>query len=107
MESNSATRIKSRHLASFVEATRSGSLKTAATHLYLTQPAISKALKDLEDILGARLLERGRGGLSLTREGEVFFPFAEQSLAALSHGVASLEAISAGRAAPLRIAIRC
>lgn len=103
MESIDARLIKNRHLSAFVEATRTGSLKAAAERLYLTQPAISKTLKDLEAIIGARLMERGRGGLRLTREGEVFLPFAEQSLAALGHGLSSLEALSAGEAAPLRI----
>lgn len=103
MEIKDARRIKSRHLAAFVESTRSGSLKIAAARLFLTQPAISKTLKDLEEIIGTRLLIRGRGGLQLTREGEVFLPFAEQSLAALGHGLASLAGLSAGEAVPLRV----
>lgn len=103
MENNKAKLIKFRHLAAFVESTRTGSLKAAAERLFLTQPAISKTLKDLEEILGVCLMERGRGGLNLTREGEVFLPFAEQSRAALEHGLSSLEAINAGDAAPLRV----
>lgn len=103
MESKKAKQIKFRHLSVFVESTRAGSLKRAAERLCLTQPAISKTLKDLEDILGTSLMGRGRGGLHLTREGEVFLPFAEQSLAALEHGLSSLEAINAGDATPLRV----
>lgn len=103
MEIRRARQIKSRHLSAFVEATRSGSLKTAAERLFLTQPAISKTLKDLEEIIGVQLLERGRGGVRLTREGEVFLPFAEQSLAALGHGLASLAGLSTGEAVPLRV----
>lgn len=77
--------------------------RSAAQRIGLTQPAISKTLKDLETILGVALLHRDRGGIALTREGAVFRQFAEQSLAALSHGVTSLDAISQGSAVPIRI----
>jgi len=105
MEYNAARRIKMRHLSAFVETVRCGSLKAAAERIHLTQPAVSKTLKDLEEILGAQLLERDRGGVALTREGAVFRQFAEQSLAALGLGLASLDALSAGRATPLRLGV--
>ncbi len=103
MESNRLRKIKMRHLSAFVETVRRGSLKAASEQIMLTQPAISKTLRDLEDILGVTLLHRDRGGIRLTREGAVFRQFAEQGLAALNHGLASLDALSAGRATPLRI----
>ena len=103
MEIMRARQIKIRHLSAFVETVRCGSLKVAGERIFLTQPTISKTLKDLENILGVTLLHRGRGGISLTREGAVFRKFAEQGLAAVGHGLASLDALSAGRAAPLRI----
>lgn len=103
MESNRLRQIKMRHLSAFVETVRCGSLKAASERINLTQPAISKTLKDLEMILGATLMHRDRGGIELTREGTVFQQFAEQGLAALSHGLSSLDALSAGTATPLRI----
>ena len=103
MESNRLRQIKMRHLSAFVETVRRGSLKAASEQIMLTQPAISKTLRDLEEILGMTLLHRDRGGIRLTREGAVFRQFAEQGLAALNHGLASLDALSAGRATPLRI----
>ncbi len=103
MESNTLRRIKMRHLSAFVETVRSGSLKSAAARILLTQSAISKTLKDLEHILGVALLKRDRGGIELTREGAVFLQFAEQGLAALTHGLTSLDALNAGAGAPLRI----
>lgn len=80
-------RIKFRHVQCFVEIARQRSLKRAADRLFLTQPAISKTLKELEDILGAQLLTRSRAGVSLTREGEVFLHFAEMSVGALQQGI--------------------
>lgn len=103
METDKLRQIKLRHLSAFVETVRYGSLKAAAEHINLSQSAISKTLQDLESILGAELLTRNRGGVELTREGAVFRQFAEQGLVALSHGVSSIDAISAGRSTPLRI----
>ena len=80
-------RIKLRHLEAFVEIARLGSLKRAAERLHLTQPAISRTLAELEQILGARLLMRGRGGAQLTAQGEVLFDFAQAGLGALERGL--------------------
>ena len=57
-----------------------GSISKAAESLYVTQPALSRRLKALEDELGYRLFirEKGRRGLSLTPEGEAFEPVAEK-----------------------------
>ncbi len=82
MESNRLRLIKMRHLSAFVETVRCGSLKAASERIFLTQPAISKTLKDLEVILGVALMRRDRGGIELTREGAVFQQFAEQRFAA-------------------------
>lgn len=83
-------RIKFRHLDAFSAIARARSFKLAAEQLNLTQPAISKTLKDLEDILGIKVMERSRSGVSLTPQGEVFLQFAEQSTAALRHGLRSV-----------------
>ncbi|EAQ43883.1 pca operon transcriptional activator PcaQ [Roseobacter sp. MED193] len=83
-------RIKFRHLDTFSAIARAGSFKKAAAELNLSQPAISKALKELEGILGTDLMERDRSGIKLTQKGEVFLQFAEQSTAALRHGLRSV-----------------
>lgn len=88
-------RIKFRHLDAFSAIARARSFKHAASELHLTQPAISKTLKELEGILGVTLMQRSRSGVTLTSEGEVFLQFAEQSTAALRHGLQSLRATDA------------
>lgn len=91
-------RIKFRHVQCFVEIARARSLKKAADRLFLTQPAISKTLKELEDILGAQLLTRSRAGVGLTRQGEVFLHFAEMSVGALQQGIDGVgQAVDGGR----------
>lgn len=84
-------RIKFRHLDAFSAIARAGSLKLAADQLNLTQPAISKTLKELEDIAGARLMQRSRAGVRLTPEGDVFLQFAEQSSNALRQGMHAVQ----------------
>lgn len=88
-------RIKYRHIQCFVQICREKSLKAAAEKLFLTQPAISKTLKELEQIMGAPLLYRNRGGVILSRQGEVFLHFAEMSLAALQQGLTGVEQLGA------------
>lgn len=88
-------RIKFRHLDAFSAIARARSFKRAAEQLNLTQPAISKTLKELEEILGVVVMARSRSGVSLTPEGEVFLQFAEQSTAALRHGLRSIRSTGA------------
>lgn len=96
-------RIKLRHLEAVTTIARHGSLKGACADLNLTQPALSKTLKELEEILGAALMTRDRGGIRLTPEGEVFLEFAGQSLAALRRGVTGVAELRAGGAEVLRV----
>ncbi|MBE3639231.1 LysR substrate-binding domain-containing protein [Mangrovicoccus algicola] len=83
-------RIKLRHLQAFTTITRAGSFRAAAEQLLLTQPAISRSMAELEEILGARLLSRDRGGVALTPVGAFFLSFAEASLAALERGISGV-----------------
>ena len=83
-------RIKFRHLQCFMAVAQHGSLQKAADVLSVTQPAVSKTLKELEDTLGVRLFERGRKGAVTTPEGEAFARHAGASLGALRDAVASV-----------------
>jgi LysR family pca operon transcriptional activator len=80
-------RIKFRHIQCFVEIAQERSLKLAADKLNLTQPAISKTLKELEETIGATLMSRSRAGISLTPQGKMFLHFAQISLASLQQGL--------------------
>ena len=52
-----------------------GSLKGAADELGYTQSAVSQAVKALERELGTTLIERGKQGVSLTRDGKQYLPY--------------------------------
>ncbi|WP_031324563.1 LysR family transcriptional regulator, partial [Pseudomonas taiwanensis] len=73
---NLDTRIKYRHLLCFLEIARQGSLARAADILAISQPAISKTLKELEDLLETRLFARSRQGVELTPAGTRFMRYA-------------------------------
>ncbi len=84
------SRIKIRHLACFLEVAARRSFGGAAEALAITQPAVSKAIAELEDILGVTLFERSRRGVFLTGYGEAFQQYAGASMTALRQGVDSV-----------------
>ena len=69
--------IDSRRMLTFREVARLGSFSRAAEALALTQPAVSQQVAALERQAGARLLERGPGGLALTPEGALLLEHAD------------------------------
>jgi LysR family pca operon transcriptional activator len=83
-------RLKIRHLRALVAVAEQGTLVRAADVLSITQPAVSKTLAELEDIVGRRLLERTHKGVKLTSAGRVLLRHAGASLRALSEGLDSL-----------------
>jgi LysR family pca operon transcriptional activator len=80
-------RIKLRHLSCFLEVARLRSMGHAATALHISQPAVSKTIQELEQLLGGSLFDRSRRNLFLTPFGETFYRYAATSLAALRQGV--------------------
>lgn len=69
-----------RHLRIFEAVAREGSMNRAAARLYLSQPTVSKAVKELEEYYGVRLFERLSQRLYITREGELLLSYARQVL---------------------------
>src|SRR2546423_6173612 len=94
-------RIRLRHLQCFLAIAQHGNLRRAAQALSITQPAVTKTLNELEDMLGTALFVRGRKGAVLTPEAEVFRPHASASVAALQRAVDSI--VRSPGEAPLRI----
>ncbi|MDB6145065.1 MAG: LysR family transcriptional regulator [Pseudomonas sp.] len=87
---NIDTRIKYRHLVCFLEVARQGSLARASDKLAISQPALSKTLKELETLLGVSLFVRSKTGAVLTESGVAFLRYAGPSVQALREGVNSL-----------------
>lgn len=70
-----------RHLRYFVAVASQGSFSRAAEILHLTQPPLSRQVKDLEEELGVPLLVRGTNSVKLTEAGELFYEEAREVLA--------------------------
>ena len=88
-------RLRFRHLQLIAEVERTGSLSRAAEALSLTQPALSKALKEIEDMLGFEIFHRGARGLQKTTQGAVVAHGASLLLRKLLHVQAEAEAAGA------------
>lgn len=69
-----------RHLRYFAAVAAHGSFNRAAEVLHLTQPALSRQVKDLEDELGVQLMLRGQNAVKLTEAGELFYEEAREVL---------------------------
>lgn len=81
-------------LAAFVEVADCGSFTRAAGTLHLSQPAISKRLKSLEDQLGQSLFDRVGRKVLLTEAGRALLPHARQVLQTLEDGRRALSSLS-------------
>lgn len=61
----------------FYDVAKAGSINGASKNTYISQPAISKAIKKMEDELGVKLFVRNSSGVSLTNNGEKLFYYIE------------------------------
>ncbi|XXN63647.1 LysR family transcriptional regulator [Enterobacter ludwigii] len=68
--------LKLHQLRAFVDVARQGSIRAASRLSGLSQPALTKAIQELELALGARLFERRQQGVTLTDIGDNFFQHA-------------------------------
>lgn len=66
------------HLRYFIEVAAEGSITAAADLLYVAQPTMSAAMKDLEARVGRTLLLRSARGVTLTADGTEFLGYAKQ-----------------------------
>ena len=64
-------RLKLRDLHILLVVVQRGSMAKAAAELAISQPAVSRAIADMEHALGLRLLDRGRNGIEATLYGRV------------------------------------
>ena len=96
-------RLKLRDLHILLTVVQQGSMAKAAAELAISQPAVSKAIADMEHTLGLRLLDRGRSGIEPTAYG---CALARRGLAVfdeLKHGVEELAFMADPTAGELRI----
>lgn len=89
----------------FYEVARCGNISRAAKELYISQPAISKAIGKLEESLGTRLFLRNSRGVQLTPEGNVLFQYVSDAFDSLSRGEKELKRIHDFHIGQLKIGV--
>ena len=89
-------------LVGFEAAARHLSFTKAGEELYLTQSAVSRQIKDLEDQLGVPLFQRRHRALSLTEAGQQFYAVAAQVITTMRAATERLRS-QAGKRRPLSV----
>jgi DNA-binding transcriptional LysR family regulator len=97
-------RLRVRHLDVFRMLVETGSQSETAARMHITQPALSKWLRELESNAGISLFDRGRG-LTLTAAGELLLRYAERVLGDSTRTARELDALLAGSSGLLRIGV--
>lgn len=102
---NLLARASLRQIETFVQAYELGSLVRAAERLSITQPAVTKRLKDLETDIGAALFRRIGRGIEPTAFGDALYDHAVTVLAELRAADAKLESIKDGDGGTVAIGV--
>jgi len=97
-------RLKIRHLEVFLTLVETGSQSATAAQLNITQPALSKWLRELEEDIGAPLFERGRR-LTPTTYGEIVLHYAHRVLGDTTRMGDELKTFQAGQSGRVRVGL--
>ncbi len=76
-----------RHLRYFAAVAEHGNFSRASANLNLTQPALSRQIRDLEDEIGVALFHRGTNSTTLSEAGEIFYEEARDLLSRANRAV--------------------
>jgi DNA-binding transcriptional LysR family regulator len=96
-------RIKLRDLHILLVIAQRGSMAKAASELAMSQPAVSRAVSDIERALGLRLFDRSRNGIELTAYGHALVRRGASIFDELTQGLQELEFLSDPTVGTLRI----
>ena len=92
-----------RHLRYFITVAEELNFSKAALKLYTAQPSLSQQIKDLEEDVGVKLLNRTKRKVELTEEGAVFLEQARLTLAQADKAIAMARQVSQAKQQMLRI----
>jgi LysR family transcriptional regulator, carnitine catabolism transcriptional activator len=82
----------------------SGSFTEAAERALISQPALSRAVKDVERVLGVRLFDRTTRSVAVTADGREFLRVAREILAGADNGLARFQAYRDGHRGTVTVA---
>lgn len=87
----------------FMEVAKYQSFSKAASHMFISQPAVSKQVAILEESLGVSLLDRSPSGLTLTEAGRMFYDFFQKAQAEFHTVWDEARSLAAGQTGAIRI----
>src|SRR5262249_22472637 len=96
-------RLKLRDLDTLIAVAQSGSMAKAAVRLSISQPAVSKAIADLENTVGVQLLDRTSQGIAPTPYGRTWLKWAAVVFDDVRQGIKELELLADPTAGEVRI----
>lgn len=94
-----------RQIRYFIAVANMGQISRAAMELNVSQSAVTTAVKQLEDIVGATLLNRHAGGVALTYEGNIFLDHARRVMTSVDEAVRSPRSLRDNVKGTLRLAM--
>jgi DNA-binding transcriptional LysR family regulator len=94
-----------RHIRAFVEVAHQGSFRRAAEKLFVSQPALTITINQLEELVGVSLLNRTTRQVNLTVDGEDFLPIAERLKADFERAISDLKKSAERRGGVVSIAV--
>lgn len=94
-----------RHLRAFLAVARNGSFTRAAIALHLSQPSLTMAVRQLEDIVGLSLFDRTTRTVRLTPEGSDFVPVAERLVADFDDAIQDIRQAATRRRGRLSVGV--
>lgn len=89
----------------FHEVANCRNFSIAAGKMYISQPAVSKAISKLEENLNVILFHRSSKGVTLTHEGELLYRYVEQAMYSLRSGEEQLKASASQKVSQLSIGV--
>src|SRR5262252_5587791 len=98
-----AAQMELRHLRYFVAVAETENVSRAALKLHVSQPGLSRQIRDLEDELGFPLLERSAKSVRLTEAGRVFLVEARAVLQRADEAVQTARAVASGQRGEIHV----
>ena len=96
MSNTSHLHVSLNKLALFVAVADHGSIRGGAEKMRVSQPAVSRAIRDLESQLGAPLFDRAQHGVVLTAYGKSFLSYCRSAMSSIGRGLVDLDALKQG-----------
>jgi DNA-binding transcriptional LysR family regulator len=91
------------HLLAFYEVARAGSVSAGAARLHVSQPAVTREIRELEDRLGVILFDRLPRGVALTAAGAILYDYADRIFPLADSAENQLKELSGLNAGHLKI----